>query len=47
MIHPIEYRYGSNDMRKIFDRDSWVKYAVDVEFALLEPLVEIGLFNID
>ncbi|HIQ12944.1 MAG TPA: adenylosuccinate lyase [Thermoprotei archaeon] len=47
MIHPIEYRYGSNDMRKIFDRDSWVKYAVDVEFALLESLVEIGLFNID
>lgn len=47
MIHPIEYRYGSNDMRKIFDRNAWVKYAVDVEFALLESLVEVGLFDID
>ena len=47
MIHPIEYRYGSEDMRKIFSRDSWVSYAVDVEFALLESLVEAGIFEVD
>ncbi len=47
MIHPIEYRYGSDDMRKIFHRDTWVKYAVDVEFALLESLVEAGIFDVD
>ena len=47
MIHPIEYRYGSEEMRKIFYRDTWVQYAVDVEFALLESLVEAGVFEID
>lgn len=47
MIHPIEYRYGSEEMRKIFHRDTWVQYAVDVEFALLESLNEAGIFEID
>ncbi len=47
MIHPIEYRYGSMEMKRIFDRNSWVKYCVIVEFAALEALVELGLIDID
>ncbi len=42
-IHPVEYRYGSEDMRRVFSRDSWVGYACRVEYALLEALVEMGL----
>ncbi len=46
MIHPIEYRYGSKEMREIFSRDSWVKYSINVEFKLLEALSDIGLIDV-
>ncbi len=42
-IHPIEYRYGTVEMRKIWDRDEWLKRMVMVEAALLKALSEVGL----
>lgn len=41
-IHPIEYRYGSSDMRKIFDREMWLEYMLRVEAALAEAHAAVG-----
>jgi len=42
-IHPIEYRYGTVEMRKIWDRSEWLKRMMLVEAALLKALSEVGL----
>lgn len=42
-ICPLEYRYGSSEMRRIFDRRSMVKRMVMVEAALMRGLEEAGL----
>jgi adenylosuccinate lyase len=42
-IHPIEYRYGTAEMRKIWDRSEWLKRMMLVEAALLKALSEVGL----
>ncbi|MBS7611656.1 adenylosuccinate lyase [Candidatus Bathyarchaeota archaeon] len=41
-VHPIEYRYGTAEMRKIWDRDEWLKRMIMVEAALLKALSEVG-----
>jgi len=46
VIHPVEYRYGSYEMKKIFSRENWVKLAVKVEFSLLKALRNIGIISI-
>lgn len=42
-IHPIEYRYGSEEMRCIWDRREWLRRMVKVEAALLKALAEVGM----
>lgn len=37
-IHPIEYRYGSQELRKIFDVNSRLKFMIEVEIAILKSL---------
>ncbi len=44
-IHPIDYRYGSDQMRKIFTRENWLKYFKLVEQNLLEALIETGVIK--
>ncbi|MEM2905750.1 MAG: adenylosuccinate lyase [Candidatus Bathyarchaeia archaeon] len=41
-IHPIEYRYGSAEMKAIFDRSSWLEKMLRVEAALAEAHAEVG-----
>lgn len=38
MIHPIDYRYGSKEMREIFDEKKRLEYQLKVETALAEAL---------
>ncbi|AWR97213.1 adenylosuccinate lyase [Acidianus sulfidivorans JP7] len=37
-ICPLDWRYGSNEMRNIFSRDSIIRYRIKVELALLNAL---------
>lgn len=46
-IHPIDYRYGSEEMRKIFSRETWLEYFKLVEKNLLIALVESGVIDLD
>lgn len=48
-IHPIDYRYGSDEMRRIFSRETWLEYFKLYELKLLEVLNELGIvkLNID
>ena len=41
-IHPIEYRYGSPEMKRIFTRDSWLSKMLQVEAALAWAQAEVG-----
>ena len=41
-IHPIDYRYGSEEMRKIFDEEKKLEYQLKVEAALGQALAELG-----
>jgi len=45
-IHPIEYRYGSDEMREIFSRERWVFLAKKVEYVILKSLRDLGLINL-
>ena len=42
MIHPIEYRYGSPEMKAIFEEEQKLQYYLDVEAALAEAHAELG-----
>ncbi len=42
-VCPLEFRYGSEEMRKIFSRDNMVRKMVEVELALVKALEEVGL----
>ncbi|MFQ6087784.1 MAG: adenylosuccinate lyase [Candidatus Methanofastidiosia archaeon] len=42
MIHPIENRYGSEEMREVFERETKLNYLLDVELALLRAHAELG-----
>ncbi|EHP69522.1 MAG: adenylosuccinate lyase [Metallosphaera yellowstonensis] len=41
-VCPLDWRYGSEEMRKIFERESVLKYRIRVELALLNTLSELG-----
>ncbi len=41
-IHPIEYRYGSPEMKRIFTRESWLAKMLQVEAALAWAQAEVG-----
>ncbi len=43
MICPFDWRYGSSEMRRIFDLGSRVQYMVRVELALLKALMKVGM----
>jgi len=42
-VHPIEYRYGSEEMKRIFEEESRLQFLLDVEAALAEASAEAGL----
>lgn len=42
MIHPIEYRYGSPEMKQIFEEEQKLQYYLDVEAALAEAHAQLG-----
>ncbi|MEM1569499.1 MAG: adenylosuccinate lyase [Candidatus Bathyarchaeia archaeon] len=42
-VHPVEYRYGTAEMRRIWDRNEWLRRMIMVEVALLRALSEVGL----
>jgi len=42
-IHPIEYRYGSKDIREIFEEEKKLEYQLKVEKVLIETLAEFGI----
>lgn len=42
MIHPIDYRYGSKEMREIFDEEKKLEYQLKVEAALSQTLAELS-----
>ena len=41
-VHPIDYRYGSKEMREIFDEEKKLEQQLKVEAALVEALAELG-----
>ncbi|MBC7098964.1 adenylosuccinate lyase [Candidatus Bipolaricaulota bacterium] len=42
-VHPIEWRYGSQEMRSIFDVESSLQRMLDVEAALARALAKVGI----
>lgn len=42
-IHPIEYRYGSDEIKRIFSKDNWLKLFINVELAILRSLEKHGV----
>ncbi|MCS7143469.1 MAG: adenylosuccinate lyase [Archaeoglobaceae archaeon] len=45
MIHPIEYRYGTKEMKRIWSEDSKIKRMIRVEVALLKALAKKGYLS--
>jgi adenylosuccinate lyase len=46
-VHPIDYRYGTPEMKRIWNEDSKIKRMIRVEFALLKALSKEGYFEMD
>ncbi len=42
MIHPIEYRYGSPEMRQIFSEEKKLEFQLKVEAVLAQSLADLG-----
>jgi len=42
MIHPIENRYGSPQMRQIFDKEKKLEFKLKIEAILAEALAELS-----
>jgi len=42
MIHPIDYRYGSSEIKRIFDEDNRLQLLLDVEAAIAKAHAELG-----
>ncbi|MDD3984738.1 MAG: adenylosuccinate lyase [Methanobacterium sp.] len=42
-IHPIEYRYGTEEMRKVWETDNKLQKMLEVEAALAEAEAQIGI----
>ncbi|WP_048098279.1 adenylosuccinate lyase [Archaeoglobus sulfaticallidus] len=47
IVHPIDYRYGTPEMKRIWSEDSKIKRMVRVEFCLLKALSEFGYFSMN
>lgn len=45
MIHPIEYRYGTKEMKRIWSEESKIKRMIRVEIALLKALAKKGFLS--
>ncbi|MDI9611137.1 MAG: adenylosuccinate lyase [Archaeoglobales archaeon] len=45
MIHPIEYRYGTKEMKRIWSEESKIKRMIRVEIALLKALAKKGYLS--
>lgn len=45
MIHPIEYRYGTKEMKRIWSEESKIKRMIRVEVALLKALAKSGFLS--
>ncbi|PCN50663.1 adenylosuccinate lyase [Candidatus Geothermarchaeota archaeon ex4572_27] len=43
VVHPVEYRYGSDEVRRIFSREEWLRRFIEVELAILRALEEEGM----
>ncbi len=41
-VHPIDYRYGSSEMRAVFDEEKRLEQQLRVEAALAEALADLG-----
>ena len=41
-IHPIDHRYGSEEMKKVFDERTRLEKMLQVEVALVQALAELG-----
>lgn len=46
-VCPLEWRYGSSEMRHLFSRDHIIKIRIDVEIALLKALQKQGYVTVD
>ncbi len=46
-VHPIEYRYGTPEMKKIWSEESKIKKMIKVEIALLKALADEGFLPKD
>ncbi len=42
-VHPIEYRYGTEEMKKIWSEENKLRLMIEVEIALAKAEAEIGL----
>ncbi len=40
--HPIDYRYGSNEMREVFEEETKLQFMLDVEAALVRAHAKLG-----
>lgn len=47
MIHPIEYRYGSSEMRRIFSEEKKLEFQLKVEAVLAESLADLGKIPVE
>ena len=47
MIHPIEYRYGTKEMKRIWSEESKIRRMIWVEIALLKALSKMGYLSKD
>ncbi|MEM1578154.1 MAG: adenylosuccinate lyase [Archaeoglobaceae archaeon] len=47
MIHPIEYRYGTKEMKRIWSEESRIKRMIRVEIALLRALAKKGYLMVE
>ncbi len=47
MIHPIEYRYGTKEMKRIWSEESKIRRMIRVEVALLKALAKKGYLSFE
>ncbi|ADC66548.1 adenylosuccinate lyase [Ferroglobus placidus DSM 10642] len=47
IVHPIDYRYGTEEMKRIWSEESRIKRMIRVEIALLKALAKLGYLSED
>ena len=45
IVHPIDYRYGTKEMKRIWSEESRIKRMIRVEIALLKALAKLGYLS--